>query len=78
MKNLLKNKIFWFGICVLISVISGFLYNSLGIASLGIISIAALIYPAVLVFLMLIFAWIINPIKLFIAYIKKRKNNVVD
>jgi len=70
LKELLKNKIFWLAISVLIIMISGILYGVFDIVVFGTVFLISLIYPLVLIVIMILFAWIINPLR---TWIKRRK-----
>lgn len=69
MKKLLKNKLFWLLVSIIIMIPSIFLYRKTNIDFYNYVFLVALAYPVILTIIMLVYAWIINPIK----SLKKRK-----
>lgn len=60
--SLLKNKLFWLILSIISSVTFGFIYETPYDLSYKLMLIS-LIYPVCLTIVMLVYAWIINPIK---------------
>ncbi len=63
LKALLKLKIFWVLLFMILAVTFGIIYASTNIVIFAKLAIISMVVPILFGFIMLIYAWIINPIK---------------